>query len=1112
MPNLFRDHGSYLRESARDCERAARVHEERVRKRRETTIHIVLVALLLPVAIELARAGGPQYVAGVSFFDAGQAGKPVTWAGGIIRYYTDQGNLSSTVATTAADALVADAFSRWTSIPTAAVSATRAGQLAEDVNGTNVILNSDLSITMPLDVEPTAINQPVGVIYDADGKVTDALMGSGASADCFINAAFGGVDAFSNDGHFAHALVVLDGKCAQLSSDLPDLKYRLVRVLGRILGLGWSQLNLNAITGRPSQEELAGLPVMHQQDLPSCVPISLCYPNADLPKMDDRAALSRLYPVTGDNLGNFSGKQVFAANRVRIRGSVFFRDANGNAAQPMQGVNVVARWMNPATGQPSGTYAASSVSGFLFAGNVGNAVTGHNDALGNPYNRFGSPDSTVEGFFDLGGLELPNGDSAQYQLSVEAMDGTLSSNVGPYAPWQVLPSGSFSSIIVNVTKGSDVQQNVLMNGSAVDLAENGEPETFGSPRPLPKTGDWMGKLSAYGDEDYFVLSGKTDRTLSVEVTALDENDRPTVQKAQPVVGMWSLADPGDSTTPAYSTSSFNSNIFATTTLNAQFQETTQFRIGIADVRGDGRPDFPYHARVLYGDSVTPARISVRGGVPILIEGYGFGRGVTLTMGITTLTQLAAYPNEIVALVPAFPDGVQSLAITDPATGASSTLTNALTLGAGPNDTIRLVQGTNSATPVGGEIAYPVRVNVMTSDGLTPVNGATVQWTASNRATLGACSWASTCLAYTDESGQAETRVVMGATGTATITATLAPGSYTPAKSVQVSINATSSAKDLVLSSPKTWVMQSATVNVPLTARLLANGVAQAGQNLNWQIGIGSATVTSASTMTDGDGYGRNSVRVNAITNDVQGTVCVAPGNNPCQTFYILPVASSALNLTPVSGSLQTIAVGSSFQPITVRITNAASPPNPVMGVPVTFQSYIFLPDEDAPVETAGDAGSSEHAMKVLLASSVSTSTTDAGGLAILSPSTAGLTRPLEIEITATAGSSKLEFELPVVAAMTPSPGQSTGRARTPIRGKARDVRSRGERLSQSPSRSFNSSVPSDRREQEQEVRGFIWVEMKPSESQESECPEAEKEKEEERCEDSPNPSRSPSER
>jgi hypothetical protein len=174
--------------------------------------------------------------------------------------------------------------------------------------------------------------------------------------------------------------------------------------------------------------------------------------------------------------------------------------------------------------------------------------------------------------------------------------------------------------------------------------------------------------------------------------------------------------------------------------------------------------------------------------------------------------------------------------------------------------------------------------------------------------------------------------------------------------------------------------------------------------------------------------------VNHLAGDVQGTVCVAPGNVPCQTFYVMQVLPSALKVQPVSGSFQAIRVGETFQPITIRVTNSATPPNPVMGVPVSFQSMIFLPDADAPVETSGDDGSSQHAMKVLLGSSLTTVVTDSNGLASLPVSTGGFSRPLEVEITASAGmASPLQFEFPALPAITPTPGGSTGRARRPGR-------------------------------------------------------------------------------
>ena len=182
------------------------------------------------------------------------------------------------------------------------------------------------------------------------------------------------------------------------------------------------------------------------------------------------------------------------------------------------------------------------------------------------------------------------------------------------------------SIIVTVEPGIDVQQDILMTGSAVETPETGEEETFASPRVLPKTGNWVGALTGYGDADYFMVNGQSNRTLTVEVTALDDNGQPTIQKAQPVIGMWSLAAPEGTAPPAYTSSPFNSPATGVTQLNAQLLTATQFRIGIADLRGDGRPDFRYRARVIYGDSVTPGRIGVRAILHLKFREQGFYQG------------------------------------------------------------------------------------------------------------------------------------------------------------------------------------------------------------------------------------------------------------------------------------------------------------------------------------------------------------------------------------------------------------------------------------------------------------------------------------------------------
>jgi hypothetical protein len=269
-------------------------------------------------------------------------------------------------------------------------------------------------------------------------------------------------------------------------------------------------------------------------------------------------------------------------------------DRLGGKEQPMQGVNVVARWIDPSTNQPSRRYGAASVSGYLFTGNAGNPITGLTDALGNAYSDFGSSDQTLEGFFDLGGLPIPNGGStAQYQLSVEALDPLWSSGVCPYDPSPVVPSGTFQPVVVTVSAGGDLEQNIVMTASAQAVPAWAATETWNAPAPVPSPGDWVGSLNGYGDVAYFLIAAQSNRTLSVAVTALSGNDIPSESGAQPVVGIWTLGDPVGTPPPALTTAPFNSATFAMSRLDAQVLATNSFIIGIADLRrlGQSGPRF-----------------------------------------------------------------------------------------------------------------------------------------------------------------------------------------------------------------------------------------------------------------------------------------------------------------------------------------------------------------------------------------------------------------------------------------------------------------------------------------------------------------------------------------
>ena len=1004
---------------------------------RSFLLRLALAAALVFVSVVISRAGGPKCVAGTSYFDPTTTGQPLLWPQGVITYYTDQGDLSPVLPNTSANSFVADAFGQWTAVQTAALNVASGGSLAEDVNGANVTLNSDSTISMPLDIQSTATGTPIGIVYDSDGSVTDALIGTGAgaSSQCYSNAVFGGSDNYGSFATYQHALIVINGQCAQQPSQFTDVEYRLVRVIGNLLGLGWSQVNPNVLTRTPlpTPDDYAGFPVMHSTDPLNCSPITLCYANPYELAMDDIAAISRLYPVTAQNLSGFPGKQVFSTATARIHGSVWFTDTHGNRTQAMQGVSVVARWIDSNTHLPSRRYAAASVSGFLFTGNEGNPITGSDDAMGDPLTEWGSDRQALEGYFDLAGLVLPNGGSAQYQLTVEAIDPKWSANVGPYSTGPVAPSGTAQPIVVTVTAGSDVQQDILMGGSAQPL-----PQTVSSwtvPAALPGAGDWEGSLSGYGNIGYFVFPAQVNRTLSVAVTALDEFGNATLTKAQPVIGMWAAVDPPGTVPPAFTPSPFNQLPYALTRLDAQVATSTNFLIGISDVRGDGRPDYRYHAHVLYADSVSPARVGVNGGV-VTVQGTGFASQLTAMVGNTAATPFAFSAGKMILAAPAHEDGPLSIAITDPVSGASSVMTNVLTYGAAASDNIVLLGGINRSTPVGTLAANPMIVRVLAADGVTPVSGATIGWSASGGVQLSACGGASSCLASSDQNGVASTLLTPAAVGVATITATLAPGVYSSSPSVSVSLNATESASDIGVLTPYVWIAQGATVSVPLTARVLSNGVPQNNATVNYTVVSGTGTLSAASAKTSSTGYATVTLTVAQVTALVQVTACVGPANTPCQTVYANAVPLAQQRLQPVSGSGQ-ISTGQAFEPITVRVTDSSSPPNAVLGASVSFLTTVLRPGGSSPSGGSGETNPGNPAMPVILAVSQSSVATDVDGLASIVPSAGKFCAPLKVDVGVTAGTNGwLDYPLEVFP--SPASGNSAGVAppsmrRVPVR-------------------------------------------------------------------------------
>ena len=517
-------------------------------------------------------------------------------------------------------------------------------------------------------------------------------------------------------------------------------------------------------------------------------------------------------------------------------------------------------------------------------------------------------------------------------------------------------------------------------------------------------------MSAYGVTDFFQFPAQANRTLSVIVYALDELGNPSEGKALPVPGMWDIADPGLTPAPANSSSAFNTSYFAETRLDAQIFQGTTLRLGVTDYRGDGRPDYRYKARVLYGDNVLPARASVAGGTPVTIVGLGLQSDTLVQTTGIAVPVLASSGQQLLVDSPSLVDGIYDLLLSDVNTGGSSSMTGVLTVGAGPSDQIKLISGANLTAPVGGQASSPFAVRVLDADGVTPVAGASVQFSSSPAVAFSACGGSTNCTVLSDQSGLASTFVTVRSVGTMTVTAKLAPATYPTPQQVQVTLLGTSSQLDLSLLNPSAWIAQGATLTLPLNARVLSNGRPVSGTTVNYQVTAGAGTLSSAAAQTDANGNVSVNLQVNLLSVALQVTVCVASGNSSCQVFNATLVPVSSLQVDAVAGTLQIVPSAAAFQPVTVRVTDASIPPNPVLGAGVLFLSYVGRPGQNQPIVWAGEAGISQPGMPVILAKSQTTLQSDINGLATFSLSTQGIAGNVAVVGTAAAGNSSVQFE------------------------------------------------------------------------------------------------------
>jgi hypothetical protein len=875
-------------------------------------------------------ASGPRWATGAPYYTS--EGKAIVWYTPSPRYFTDAGDLSSYVNHEAADAIVKAAADVWT-IPTANFNLIYGGSLAEHASIAN-IYPSSTGIIFPADVQSTSyLTHQIAVLYDSDGSITDLLLGAGASSpsSCRQNAVTESVDSISSTGKIQHAILILNGRCTGPAPEQQlQLQYQLMRAFGRIIGLSWSQTNDNVFTGTPapSLQQALHWPIMHPIDI-ICGPYTYqCMPQPFTLRDDDISGLTEIYTV-GRPAASVLGKTDTLARGNRIGGIVSFPNGQG-----MQGVNIVIRRLQPFWNIPDDWEDTSAVSGVLFRRRSSTPIS---TIPSSPLTNIGGSAANLEGTYEIS--RTPLEDWEPWQNLIISTQPINPLYIGPYAV------GPYDSGTVTPS-GTSMQQTRLGNGpytqgridfviaDAVSSCQTSQDGAESSPAAASSTGWWNGNLCSYGHTAWSTLSIRAGHSLTVEVSALDENSAPTTTKMRPVIGVWSSTDAlGSKPSIAYTPEAFNSSVSGLTSLAIQSSQDQQLRLAIMDQRGDGRPDYNYQAHILYADSVSPSTVPAKGAA-ITISGMGFRNGNLVTINGVPATITGLTSNSITAVAPSLHlSGAAAADVTvrDLITNAATTMTAALTYQA-PQPELNLVSAPSGLVVAQVTASTPLILKAIAADGTSPLPGVTVALSSgSGQLRFEACG-STACSLTTSAGGTISTAVTPLSSGPITFTAASSIGSVTS------TFTAIPHIQTVTAVNPELFLSEKAVLTWNPQVSLTDNGAATTGVPVQWTALSGTISFHPAQTPANDQAIAQTTATAGPLTSAEQASASACAWTTICASVTVHGVSNAQLQLIAGSGLNQSIPASATYLPVVLRVTDPDG--HPVAGAQVTIRQTL----------------------------------------------------------------------------------------------------------------------------------------------------------------------------
>jgi Tol biopolymer transport system component len=261
--------------------------------------------VLAAIAVLLVIAGSRSFGGGALNVDG--AGAPMAWGtASAVVYNPDKGGLG-TLNNAQADALLADAFSRWQSAPFTAITFSAGSELPFDVNAAGIPASNPAHWANFWRKDGDGLSP---VLYDADGSIIDDMFGEGARFD--VLGAAGIDNPISPSGTITGASIVINGAFfdgvgfPSSPGDEPSplaFESIMVHEIGHFINLDHSVVN-HELAGDGNRANDIYIPTMYPFMVDDEEAIVTLNP-------DDEAAVASLYPSSA-----------FAASTAGFAGSI----------------------------------------------------------------------------------------------------------------------------------------------------------------------------------------------------------------------------------------------------------------------------------------------------------------------------------------------------------------------------------------------------------------------------------------------------------------------------------------------------------------------------------------------------------------------------------------------------------------------------------------------------------------------------------------------------------------------------------------------------------------------------------------------------------------------